>query len=246
MRTAAVFLLVLAVVALGLFAVQQALYPERVTQDLTPGAATGYAPPRAVVPAAPGTTSAGVVQLDQGWVQRTSDASGVPEVALTAYARAELTSPRGCGLGWTTLAGIGWVESQHGMIDGRVLRADGTPSRRILGPALDGGPGVKAIRATPESTAWHGDPDWDHAIGPMQFIPTTWEDWAADGDGDGVADPHDLDDAALAAAGYLCADGRDLTTDAGWTGGVLSYNNAEFYLDAVHTAAVAYAERTRA
>ena len=183
-------------------------------------------------------------RLDEQWVRRTAAASGVPTVALAAYARAELQSPPGCGLGWTTLAGIGWVESQHGTLGGRVLRADGTSSRRILGPALDGGPGVKAIAATPESTAWHGDPDWDHALGPMQFIPSTWETWAADGDGDGVADPHDLDDAALAAARYLCADGRDLTSATGWTGGVLSYNGADFYLRAVHSAAVTYADRS--
>ena len=34
-------------------------------------------------------------------------------------------------------------------------------------------------------------------MGPLQFLPSTWDRWAADGDGDGVADPQDLDDAAL-------------------------------------------------
>ncbi len=237
------FLIVLATVALGLFWVQDTLYGDRDVRDLTPGTEPRFAPP-AAVPATPGGAASGVPRLDEGWVRRTATASGVPAVALAAYARAELQSPRSCGLGWTTLAGIGWVESQHGMIGGRTLRADGTPSRKILGPALDGGPGVKAIPATSESVQWHGDPAWDHAIGPMQFIPSTWDTWAADGDGDGVADPHDLDDAALAAADYLCADGRDLTSAAGWTGGVLSYNGADFYLRAVHTAAVTYADRT--
>ena len=78
----------------------------------------------------------------------------------------------------------------------------------------------------------------------MQFIPTTWESWAADGDGDGLADPNDLHDAALAAAAYLCVDGRDLTTGTGWTSAVLSYNNSRDYLDAVHAAAEEYAART--
>ena len=97
---------------------------------------------------------------------------------------------------------------------------------------------------TAESQQWHGDPTWDHAFGPMQFISSTWTSWQADGDGDGVADPNDIDDAALAAADYLCADGHDLTSGEGWTSAVLSYNHARSYLEAVHDAATAYAERT--
>ncbi len=88
---------------------------------------------------------------------------------------------------------------------------DGRSRTPILGPALDGDP-FAAIRATPETSAWHGDPVWDHAVGPLQFIPSTWETWGTDADGDGVADPNDIDDAACAAVAYLCADGHDLTT----------------------------------
>ena len=67
--------------------------------------------------------------------------------------------------------------------------------------------------------------------------------WGADGDGDGTADPNDIDDAAYAASRYLCADGHDLTTAAGWADAVFSYNHAQEYVDAVHAAATAYAER---
>src|SRR3546814_6297301 len=76
--------------------------------------------------------------------------------------------------------------------------SDGRSSRPILGPALDGRPGFAAIRSTPESATWHGDSTWDHAVGPLQFIPSTWSRWAADGDGDGASDPNDIDDAAYA------------------------------------------------
>ncbi len=103
---------------------------------------------------------------------------------------------------------------------------------------------VAAIAATARSTAWHGNPTWDHAVGPMQFIPSTWDDWASDGDGDGVESPNDIDDAALATARYLCADGRDLRSADGWSGGIFSYNHAQEYVAAVHVAASAYAERT--
>lgn len=177
------------------------------------------------------------------WVADVASTTGIPPVALAAYADATLAlehEQRSCRLGWTTLAAIGDIESGHGRHGGAVLGADGRPSVPIIGPALDGY-GVAAIPATPESTAWHGDPVWDHAVGPMQFLPSSWERWAADGDGDGSADPHDLDDAALAAGRYLCADGVDLSTADGWRGAVLSYNHSEDYLAAVLAAADAYA-----
>ena len=237
-RAAVVFVLALAALAGLAYVAQQTLYRRAPVLDLTPAVA---APPQVAAPVTRSAPGAAGPVIDERWLRTTSARSGVPRTALRAYARAELMSPSGCGVGWTTLAGIGWVESQHGTLGGRTLGDDGRSSSRILGPALDGRDGVRAIAATPDSTRWHGDPQWDHAVGPMQFIPSTWELWEADGDRDGTADPNDLDDAALAAADYLCADGRDLTTAEGWTGGVLSYNHARVYVDSVHAAATAYA-----
>lgn len=186
--------------------------------------------------------------LDQAWLTRTATAAGIPAPALRAYADAELavhaTQPR-CHLSWNTLAGIGWVESQHGTVGGRTLLPDGRPSTPILGPALDGAGGFAAIHSTPASAAWHGDDVWEHAVGPLQFLSSTWERWSADGDADGVADPRDLDDAALAAGHYLCADGHDLATDTGWNAAVHSYNHDAGYVAQVAAAANTYVERTR-
>jgi membrane-bound lytic murein transglycosylase B len=147
----------------------------------------------------------------------------------------------GCRLGWPTLAAIGWIESGHGTHGRATLGVDGLPSIPIVGPALDGSSGRAAIRSTPQSVAWHGDPVWDHAVGPMQFIPSTWARWGADGDDDGVANPQDIDDAALAAARYLCAGSRDLSTWDGWHAAVLSYNHSEAYAQSVFTRAASYA-----
>ena len=190
----------------------------------------------------PGAPSA-PTRVDPAWVEQTATRSGIPAPAVRAYADAQLREPPGCAVGWTTLAGIGWVESHHGTLGGRTLGADGRPSRRILGPALDGRR-FAAIRATPRSAVCHGDPRWDHAVGPLQFIPSTWAQWGVDGDDDGTADPNDLDDAAATAVRYLCAGGRDLRSGAGWADAVLSYNHDQAYVDAVHAAATAYAART--
>ncbi len=180
--------------------------------------------------------------VDPRWVRRTADAAGIPGPALAAYARASMLAPDRCRIGWTTLAGIGWVESQHGTIGDRLLGEDGHSSTPILGPALDGGL-YAAVPATRDSVRWHGDRQWDHAIGPMQFIPSTWRTWQVDGDGDGLADPNDIDDAALAAANYLCESG-DLTTAGTWSRSILSYNHSTDYVLYVYTAADAYADRT--
>jgi membrane-bound lytic murein transglycosylase B len=198
---------------------------------------------------APGPSRSGERPLvDAGWVARTSAAAGIPAPALRAYADAELVLRRerpSCHLSWNTVAGIGWVESQHGTVGGRTLGADGRSSQPILGPALDGSAGFAAIHSTPASQAWHGDAVWDHAVGPLQFLSSTWARWAADGDGDGVADPGDLDDAALAAGRYLCADGHDLATDGGWNAAVHSYNHDAGYVASVAAAANTYVARTR-
>jgi membrane-bound lytic murein transglycosylase B len=145
----------------------------------------------------------------------------------------------GCGIGWNTVAAVGFVESAHGALGGGHLTASGDVSRPIVGPGLNGD-GFAAIADTDDG-ALDGDALWDRAVGPMQFIPSTWKQAGRDANGDGVADPHNIDDAALSAAGYLCAGGRDLTTDQGWTDAIWSYNQSEAYLDQVGGKAVEYA-----
>lgn len=204
-------------------------------QDLAIGAGAALPPPGDV------TARSGV---DPAWVRRNADRTGIPAVAVRAYADAALTvgsEQPSCRLGWTTLAGIATVESDHGRHAGGTLDAEGRTTVLVIGPALDGSPGLAAIRADAASTARHGDPVWDHAVGPFQFIGSTWERWQADGDGDGAQDPHDLDDSALAAARYLCAGGQDLGTGQGWSRAVHSYNHSDEYVLAVLAAAEAVA-----
>ena len=127
------------------------------------------------------------------------------------------------------LAAIGEVESSS--LRGRRLDAAHDVVPPVRGPALSGG-SFAAIRDS-VGGRYDGDPVWDRAVGPMQFIPGTWRLWGADGNGDGVADPQNVEDAALAAANYLCAGGRDLSRPADLTAAVLSYNHSRAYLATV-------------
>ncbi|WP_243789989.1 lytic murein transglycosylase [Saccharopolyspora gloriosae] len=176
------------------------------------------------------TTERPQLQLE-AWSESMSDELNIPRAALQAYgyaARAAETSHPGCGLGWTTLAGIGAIESSHGRFNGARLDETGRPSIPIIGLPLDGSHGVKRIEDT-DGGLLDGDPVFDRAIGPLQFIPTTWERWASDADGDGVADPHDIDDAALAAAQYLCTVGGDMNDPDRFWVALLDYNESHDY-----------------
>jgi membrane-bound lytic murein transglycosylase B len=184
----------------------------------------------------------------RAWSAEAEERSGVPARALRAYAAAELaqrTTAPDCRLSWSTIAGIGRVESDHGRFGGARVDADGVARPSIIGIALDGSAGVREIHDT-DGGRLDGDPTYDRAIGPMQFLPGTWARYGADGNGDGVRDPHQLDDAALAAAGYLCADGRDTASGEGWWDGVLTYNGSIDYARLVWAAADRYTAATAA
>ncbi|WP_262387293.1 lytic transglycosylase domain-containing protein [Streptomyces sp. TRM49041] len=158
----------------------------------------------------------------------------IPAAVLAAYRNAEdrqRESAPGCRLRWQLLAAIGQVESAQargGRVDAR-----GTTFAPIVGPRLDGR-GFALIRDT-DRGAYDGDAVYDRAVGPMQFIPSTWAAWGADGNGDGVADPHNVHDAALAAGRYLCAGGRDLAVPGDLDRAVLAYNRSVAYLRLVRS-----------
>jgi membrane-bound lytic murein transglycosylase B len=178
------------------------------------------------------------------WARKVSDKTDIPERALRAYAIADLvmrSQAPSCQISWATLAGIGRVESHHGTIGGAKLGDDGRPSRPIIGIPLDGGPGVRAIQDS-DGGVLDGDVTWDRAVGPMQFIPTTWVKYAQRANGDGQPpDPQNIDDAALAAARYLCSGSRNLGSGEGWWAAVMAYNNSVEYGQNVFSGADAYA-----
>ncbi|MEV6755530.1 lytic transglycosylase [Streptomyces sp. NPDC051214] len=158
--------------------------------------------------------------------------SEIPATVLDAYKKAEAslaTSKPGCNLPWELLAAIGKVES--GQARGGRVDANGRTIGEILGPPLNGN-GFAKITDT-DNGAYDGDKTHDRAVGPMQFIPSTWETWGQDGNADGKSDPNNIYDAALAAGSYLCANDRDLSVDADLRKAILSYNHSTDYLNTV-------------
>ncbi|MFF9861175.1 lytic transglycosylase domain-containing protein [Streptomyces tendae] len=163
---------------------------------------------------------------------RGSSEAGIPATVLDAYKKAESELRRakpGCNLPWQLLAAIGKVES--GQARGGRVDANGTTIGRIIGPQLDGN-GFALIKDT-DNGVYDGNSSYDNAVGPMQFIPSTWA-WAGrDGNGDGKEDPNNVYDAALAAGHYLCRFDWDLSDQADLNRAILSYNNSQDYLNTV-------------
>jgi Transglycosylase SLT domain len=153
----------------------------------------------------------------------------VPDALWAAYTAAADAVPASCNLDPRLLAAIGQVES--GSLAGRGLDAGNRAVPAVFGPVLDGRQ-FATIRDT-DHGRWDGDVTWDRAVGPMQFIPSTWARYGRDADRDGVADPQDIEDAALSAAGYLCAGGRDLAQPGDLRAAILAYNHSTSYLATV-------------
>lgn len=209
------------------------------------GPAVAAAPMEPTYPAEGSGLEFGVYGLadlvDAEWLAQASEATGIPQRALAGYAGAEIAfrdDLPGCRLDWSTLAGIGYVESRHGTLQGGLIDESGQQSPEMFGIALDG----VSTAEVPDTDGGviDGDEVWDRAVGPLQFIPSTWAFMGADGNRDGVKDPQNIDDAALAAARYLCRVGEDLSDPENWISAVHEYNRSVVYNNAVVEAADRY------
>lgn len=181
------------------------------------------------------------------WASAVSAETDVPARALEAYAGAAhaLDEKRpGCSPPWQLLAGIGRVESDHARFGGAVLQDNGRPSEPIIGIKLDGA-GVDTVTDT-DNGRLDGDVRHDRAVGPMQFIPSTWSNWATDGNGDGRTNPQNLNDAAATAGNYLCGavGGQDLSAPANQKDALMTYNQSASYGQLVMRTANGYESAT--
>jgi hypothetical protein len=219
-----------------------------VTGQSLPGTSAATGPPSVTVaPTQPAITGGRPADALAGWAQQVGTRVGIPVVAVQAYGYAELVVARtapSCHLSWTTIAAIAKVESAHGSSNGAVLGVDGSVQPTIYGLPLDGKGGRQLVRDTDQGTI-DGDTTYDRAVGPLQFIPSTWLANKVDADNNGVADPNDIDDASLTAAVYLCKGGRDMSKADAWWDAILSYNAVRPYAQKVFEAANEYGQRSR-
>jgi membrane-bound lytic murein transglycosylase B len=97
--------------------------------------------------------------------------------------------------------------------------------------------GVLAAVGKAESD--HGEnmgPSSAGALGPMQFLPSTWRVAGVDGNDDGVANIMDPEDAIPAAARYL----REGGAPEDWYAALYTYNHADWYVKKVLRIAEGY------
>jgi soluble lytic murein transglycosylase-like protein len=88
----------------------------------------------------------------------------------------------------------------------------------------------------------HGEnigPSKAGAMGPMQFLPSTWQQYGVDGNKDGEANIMDPEDAIPSAASYLQASGAP----EDWYKALYTYNRAGWYVRKVLGIAEVYRQQ---
>ncbi|MGW7613269.1 C40 family peptidase [Streptomyces sp. NPDC054766] len=171
---------------------------------------------------------------DDGGIAEGGSAANIPPRMLTAYKKAVQHVgkyvPKCQGMRWPILAGIAKVESNHAI--GHNITDNGDITPKIYGVLLNGSGANGNTTAFPDTDGgkWDGTATGERAVGPFQFLPSTWASVAKDANTDGRADPHNADDAALGAAIYLCAGGRDLAQRSQLKTAILQYNHSGAYV----------------
>lgn len=161
-----------------------------------------------------------------------SDVPGIDPVLMDAFNKAVAKTSKTCkGMRWQVLAGVGQIESH--LAQGVTIAKNGDTKPHIVGIP---------VGADHDHGRWDGDKSQDHAVGVLQIIPTSWDVYGADGNGDGSKDPNNVYDNALGSAKHLCgtAKGIDLGTDAGLSKALFAYNQSDTYVSQVSAAIQAF------
>ena len=155
--------------------------------------------------------------------------SEIPPSLLPVYEGAASTCP---GLPWQVLAAIGYTESRHAQ--GHADPNTGDVAPPIFGPPIDGSVGRARIADPAQSDGWA------RALGPMQFLSTTWARWGRLAPGrppNAKPSVQNAWDAIYSAAAYLC--GNEGKIDD-LRAAILSYNPSSQYVDIALAKAAEY------
>lgn len=201
----------------------------------------------AALPDAPRSTAAPAwYRVVERGLAPTARVAAIPPAARTAYERAETiiaaAEPR-CRLSWHLLAAVGGTSTDHGRVRSfrlvvTGLDEDGSARPAIVGPVLHAG--ERGLVSDTDAGALDHDPANDRAVGPLHLSPTLWSHVGLDADGDGVRDPQDVDDAALATAVLLCSTGLDLRSPESQTTALAQLNASAAFARRVVRLAEAY------
>ena len=180
-----------------------------------------------------GATSSAQAGASQAVFNPSEEAiNDIPPLLLELFITHATTCP---GLPWQVLAGIMKVESNHGRYRGASIGPDGRATPEIIGIALDGTNGTGTIDDTDNGQFDH-DLIWDRAVGPGQFIPSSWALFGRDGNGDSIKDPHNVYDVVPAMVAHLCPAGTVIDIEAA----VFGYNHSSDYVTIVLDWAIRY------
>jgi hypothetical protein len=101
---------------------------------------------------------------------------------------------------------------------------------------------LAAIGQIESADGTNDGPSTAGALGPMQFLPSTWAVWGIDGFGEtGTPDIMNPYDAVPSAARYLCAAGASQGS-SGLASAIFAYNHADWYVNEVLSLAEQYAQ----
>lgn len=173
------------------------------------------------------------------WAESRAEPYGIPSRQLAAYAYAakKVDEDSGCSVGWPTLAALGSVLSDHGRANETTIDDAGITSTKLrrLAPAAEGRSEV------PDTDAGmiDGDKHQDVPVGPLQIMPSRWEQFAIAVEPGSTPNPDSIDDSALTTAVILCNSG-DLSSPEVWVSAMSKINPHPDFLTAVHTKAQEY------
>lgn len=178
------------------------------------------------------------------WATSHAGPYGIPKRALAGYAYAAWSTDQtgGCGLGWPTLAALGAILSDHGRAFGSEIAENGTTTIPLRGLNFTN-PEFPMVVPDTDQGRIDGDGTIDIPVGPMQIMPSRWEQFAtlADTNAPQGATPNidNIDDSSLTTATILCAAG-DMSNSEAWDSAIKGINPNPEFVKAVHAKAEEY------